>query len=430
VKIPYKETLGIIQLLAIRGGGMLALFLVNVIIARTQGAVAQGLFQIGLAWVMVAATVARFGQDPLMLRTAAEFRAIDDLPSAHRSLNASLGLVTLSLVVATCSAMLLMTFGPLKAQNEESLYFLFVMATAIPPMGILMVITETQRGWLQINLAMAWQSSIPQCLLFLMVAGGVLLGLKSHIWVAFAYVAAFALAAVFAFRSWLNTSQQPIVWPPIKDMKSVFYGGSNFWVFAVLTAIIAWLDVILLGYVADAETVGRYTAVVRTGAVLGTLVQIISAGAVARLAVLYAKGDFAGFAKYFRTYFQLFFAAAIPLAVSLYLFPTEIMSIWGAAYANSETLILVYGGFQVLNFFLCLTGFCVAVIGLEKQLVTVQFISLAFKVILIFAGFRIAGLQGALWGAGLSLFIFNILSSVIFFQRLKQNGLSFRSLLG
>jgi O-antigen/teichoic acid export membrane protein len=417
------------QLLLIRGTGMISLFLVNVIIARSFGPATQGLFQIGLSWVIVAATFFRLGQDQLLLRLAAECKSQDDIAQIDRKMNAGLVLALFSLAIGTCVAVLLIQFNLQKAEGENSVEFLSIMVLAILPTGILMIVTETMRGWQSINKAMTWQGSVPQTLVmaFLLVAVFAT-PILSSLWIAAIYVAVFSGAALCAWQVWRSMIRCAPTFPGWSDILLALTQGRYFWSYSILTAIVAWVDVILLGSVDTPETVGHYAAVIRTGAVLGTFVQIVSSGAVAKLALLYAKGDYDGFANLFRNFFKFFAIGAMPLTIFLFAFSEEIMSIWGNGFVYEKQLVLVYGGFQILNFAVCLTGFTVVVLGLERQLAFIQLASLVFKVLFIMVLHRLFGLSGVVWAAGISLLFVNLLTFIAFIRRMQQLGIRHRRL--
>jgi O-antigen/teichoic acid export membrane protein len=417
-----REAFGIFQLLAIRGGGILSLFLVNILISRHYGIAALGMFQLGLALVMIVAVVARFGQDQLMLREAAEAKAETNVALAHQRFLSSLALSSIGLCIGTALTILFLSFDFGLHLDSGVSTFLTWMAFSILPFGLLMVATETLRGWQRVNVAVAWQGSIPQTLTLIFVAAAALWFNAPVTWVAALYSLALALGGFFAVLVWLRTARASLAWPEMGALNMMMSKARSFWFYAILTVFVAWLDIIILELIGNAEDVGHYSAVVRTGAILGTFVQIVSAGAVAKLALYYASSDFENFTACFRRYFYFFLIAAIPLAAIVLIFPDDIMSIWGGDQAYGSRLFAVYIGFQLLNLCLCLTGFTVVVMHLEKQLVVIQIMAVVAKIALIAFGFWIAGVLGALWGAGISLLIFNLLTGMIFFRKLRQHG--------
>jgi O-antigen/teichoic acid export membrane protein len=424
MKFSSGEFIKILQLLLIRGTGMLSLFLVNVIIARNFGPATQGLFQIGLGWVIVVSTMSRFGQDQLMLRTAAEGKARNDVSYVHRQLTASLALAASALILGTLIAVSLIYFGVFKTEGKDAVQFLDIMVLAIVPTGLLMIVTETMRGWQKITLAIAWQGSVPQTLLLmlllLVVFGPQLLIQKDPIWISIVYSAVYIAAAICAFFVWLHIAKQRPTKPWLSDSLELLKKGSHFWLYAILTSIIAWIDILLLGYLETTETVGHYSAIVRTGAVLGTVVQIVSAGATARLALLYARADYGKFADLFRSYFQLFATCAIPLTLLLFTFPSQIMSIWGNNFVSVVKLFLIYGSFQIINFTMSITGLIVIAIGLEKKLAWLQIGNLAFKSLSIIVGQHLGGLEGVIWAVGISLTASNVITWIVFVSHLNE----------
>ena len=430
MKFSFREIAGIMQLLLIRGTGMVSLFLVNIVIARNFGAATQGLYQIGLGWVIVMSTIFRLGQDQLMLRTAAECKAQNDFDMINRKLNASLVLGLAALVVGTAVALLLIRFNVLKVESGEGREFLSLMVFAILPTGVLMIVTETIRGWQNAMRAMVWQGSVPQTLVMLLLLLAVLITPQiTSLFIAGIYVAVFAGSALCAWLTWRHICVCTFDLPRLSDVSVMIDKGWHFWIYSVLNSIISWIDILILGWVATPETVGHYFAVVRTGAVLGHIVQITSAGAVARLALYYAQMEYANFANLFRLYFRFFGICALPLAAILLMFPDKIMSVWGSHYESDTQLFLVYGGFQILNFIFSITGLTVVVMGLEQKLVFNQMGILAFKIFAIAMSYHFFGLPGVVWASGVSLFLTNLFVMQLFFGKLLDKGIGWRKLL-
>lgn len=419
-----REATNIFQLLLIRGTGMLSLFLVNVLMARVFGPTTQGVFQIGLGLVIVAATVGRFGQDQLMLRTAAECKAANDSGKVQRNLIASLALSFGALFLITLMTILFFQRDGVSQISAEGKTFLSIMVLSILPTGVLMIITETLRGWQKINLSIAWQGSFPQTA-FLVALAVVVFTIQNldQTWIAMLYAIVFILAAVFAMQSWLKISELKVSMPLWSELIQVLRSGFHFWLYGVLIYLVAWVDILILGYLDSPETVGHYAAVVRTGAILSAIAQICSTGSVAKLAMLYAQGDFIAFTLIARSYFLVFAFAAIPIAIVIWIFSKEIMYIWGPQFVQSSPLLVIYGLFQLYQFVIGMSGSLVAVIGLEKKIAAIQAFNLALKFAMIYIGYQLAGITGVVWASALSLFVSNNVLLYVFFVKMREHGI-------
>lgn len=425
MKALYRGYISVLQLLVIRGAGLLSLFFVNVVIARNFGPTVQGLFQIGLAIVIVVATVARLGQDQLMLRVAAEGKAVGDVKSTNNRLAASLTLGSIFLTLSTVVAIAAIYVGPIKNFGNQSQAFLAIMTLAILPTGILLIVTEATRGWQKINLSIAWQGSIPQSLFLILVITLIFAVNGNSLWIPVVYVFAFAISAIFACVAWMRVIGFRLQLPSWANLKYTFSQGTNFWLYSVVTSAVVWVDVFILSYLATPEAVGNYTAIVRTGAAFGTIVQIGSLGAVSHLALLYAQNEYDKFGQYFRQCFYFIAIGSIPFASTALVFSAQIMSIWGSNYADLSTQFFVYLVFQSLNLSINIFVIVMAIIGLERTLLALQLFHLAFKAIFTYLAFLSFGLPGAVWVSGISLTLFNIASAMALLRFLKSKNIKF-----
>ncbi|MBG1233233.1 lipopolysaccharide biosynthesis protein [Aestuariivirga litoralis] len=414
-----NSTIQLLRLLVIRAGGLLFLFLANVIISRSFGVDVLGQFQYCLALVMILSTVGRLGQDQFLLRAAAQAKAQGDANSITVKLASSLTALALPLAAATLALIAWLLVMQPAAPGRVAMQI--VMALTILPLGILMVTSETMRGAQRVEASMFLQSFLPQALFLAALYALVQWGGVRSAWIGAAYAASFAASVLATFAFW-PTLAHAKSGGVFRATQQAWADGRHFWLAACLNAGTAWIDILVLGLIAGATDVGIYAAIIRTGALIGTFIMLVANPAVPKLAMLYAQKDMKRFISTFITYQALFAASAIPIAALFLIWPQNVLKIWGGEVTSASTAFMIYAAFQILQLFLALPGQLIAVMGLERELSRINGVAFVLKGLLLVAGYSLAGLEGAALGAGLSLLIGNLLCAGSFIRQLLRDG--------
>lgn len=105
--------------------------------------------------------------------------------------------------------------------------------------------------------------------------------------------------------------------------------------------ILSNADVLMLGYFAAPEQVGRYFAAVRTCSFLGYIPFAISGLALPRFSEFNSRGDLDGLARYVRTTVRWSFAAALAGAAILALVGRPVLATFGADFVAAYPALLV-----------------------------------------------------------------------------------------
>lgn len=426
-----REAMAVARLLLLRGGGVAATFLLNLLIVRRFGPMTNGQFQVALSYVMIAAAVARLGQEQLALRDVARLRAEDDAARARRTVDLSL-LLTLPAGFLIAGGLALLATAA--AANGADMVPAF--APVVLCLSGLWILTEALRGWQRVPEAIFWQGSF----------------------VPIAFVAAFV---VLDGMGWLRPALLPLVYGVcalggvagafwtwrralprlagaagsgnridlLRDGLHRLRQGSLFWMLAVLTNAIAWLDILVLNAVADARTVGIFQPIVRSGGLIAVGINIVTAGLIARLALLYAKGDGPEFLRAARLYWLAILAGSLLVGVLFIMFAKPIAGLWGPAIAPYHHELVVYVLIQLFQAVFIIAPLAAPVMGLERALLMVQVASVPLKAAAVVLGYAWGGLLGVILGIGLCTFVSVVWTVLLFLRQLQIMGLRWHSFI-
>lgn len=422
-----KEVIGLARLFAFRGMGVLATFLTSVVIVREFGVEANGLFQVGVGYVMIGGAVGRVGQDQLNLRRMAGFKVTDDRTAAWAALRASMA-VSLPFAFLSAAGLALWSFA---TETGNDANYLAAFGWSVLPFTLLWIFTEALRGWQFVGSSVFWQGSfVPVVFLAAFAAFGAVLPLSAGM-LPFLYAACVLLALLGAAASWRSASgpndgsaHMSLTSLQWHEWTTTVKAGSAFWALAILANVAAWIDLLLLYAIADASTVGVFHAIVRTGGLVAVAINIAVSGMIAKLALLHAAGDRVAFAKLLRFGWFAITICAAATCVAFAALAQPILHIWGPELMPYRAELSVYLLVQFGQAILILAPLIAGIIRLEKQLVLVQIANVPLKTITVFIGYGTAGLMGVIAAIGICTVITMAWTTWLVTGRLRAFGIS------
>jgi O-antigen/teichoic acid export membrane protein len=417
-----RATLQLARLMAIRGGGLLLLFGANILIARSYGIAVLGQLQFGIALATIASTIGRLGQDQLMLVNAARNLASGQAKQTIEMLVAAIQLVMVPLGVATLVLLGFLKLGEVSSGANLNIELAMPVVVATLPMALTMIGTEALRGAQKIEAGITLQSLLPQFFFFAAVSALSFWEIRQIVWIGVGYVFGFILSAALTVYLWSVSIKTMVRQPNMGAIVANFQQGLPFWLSASLNVAIAWVDVLILGVWATSNELGQYTAVVRTGSIIGTFIMLATAPIAPRLAVMYAQKDGKSFSRLYAQYSVMFFALSLPVAAVVFGWPQRIMSVWHSGQQDLTSTFRIYAAFQLLQFYTALPTQIVLVLGLERKVAAANALSLIVKVLLICVGYAVFGMTGAVIGAGISLLFYNFTNMFLFSKRVRILG--------
>ncbi len=318
--------------------GQVLRFLLNLVIARFLGADELGIYALALSFAQIAEVIAVTGLDAGVLRTV---NAYADNPSRQREviLSALKYAMRSSLVVAlllACSAGFLSTMF-----SGKGLLQLTIVCYAISvPFHVFIAVAGhvLQAGRELRPKIIASQVIVPGGLLLLtfafQAAGGGALALLLPM------PLAACGAAIWIFRDMKARTGFGIgdIVRAGSDRSMLRYSFPLMLV--ALTGMAShWLDVLMLGWFADARTVGSYQPAVRTAGLLRSVYLAFAGIAAPLFASLSAAGSRTEVERLLKMVSRWIVVAALPPAVVLMVMPGEVLDLFGPGFAGSAPVL-------------------------------------------------------------------------------------------
>jgi O-antigen/teichoic acid export membrane protein len=321
----------------------------NIIITRTIGASAYGLFSLGMTVVNMGAIAPRFGLPQGITRFVAYYRGKGEAEKVPLVLRQAL---LISLCLGTATAILIYLLAPYIASavfHREELSSVLRWLALFIPFGISgMVLLGTLRGLKQIGKQVMIQDFIWPLVYLVLVVIFFLMG-----WRLYALVAAAVLAVVVRFavsfavvRGQVSLRKPGHVQLPIN--KLLFFSAPLF-LANVLGFSLNWTDTLMLGYFREPAEVGVYAIAWRLSLFVSFPLAAFATIFNPMAAEYVGKGDNASLNSLLQTTNQWILLFSLPLAILLFSFPKEVMSIFGREFTGGAWVVLLLVAGQLVN---------------------------------------------------------------------------------
>ena len=351
IKIP-SDLNGLLQAGLFRSVGSLGIkvatagltYLTYVVLSRTQTSDEYGHFAFGLALATVLAILAGAGQPMAVLRLWAERGSKGDEPGGRAVVAAGSGTTILaSLVVAALLCLATLAYLPFLAPGVTANHY-FGAAFLILPLALAEYNSSALRAQGSLWTALLprdifWRVALPGMVLALFGAGIVLSGPDALVLAAGLLMAVLILQMVMAVRRGYT------ILPAGKSVRAHWrdWGGLSRWLLlgALIETAALNADVILVGLMLDLESSGLYFNAFRTAGLMTLFTFAIElviapmvaehfhAGNMRKAQAITALCSWAGFV------FSLCIFAGFGL------FGTEILGLFGAAYADGWLILML-----------------------------------------------------------------------------------------
>jgi O-antigen/teichoic acid export membrane protein len=138
-----------------------------------------------------------------------------------------------------------------------------------------------------------------------------------------------------------------------------------FWV-SSLQLVISWASTVSLGLLADSAAVGIFSAANRTAMLTSFVLMAVNSISAPKFAALHKQGDLATLGEIARKSAKLMALVASPVLAIFLLFPTWVMSLFGAEFASGATVLSILALGQFVNVVTGSVGWILIMCGYER----------------------------------------------------------------
>lgn len=398
--ISVKKLLGDAGLvLAIRVSGALAQFAFQIVVARQYGVESFGVFSIALTLTIVSSMVARWGADQWVLR---------ELPASllqpeQRNFTSVLGSgLAFVLAASALASFCLLLFADevasffVEGTTPEAKELVGIMILSVAPFAIVNFFAEVLRAIHHHASASILQTLMIPVMSVLLLLALLQLGLESESWIAVAYLCATLISSLLG--GWLvwkvfrrNRGGHDFVW-----LGRGMMGESHSVAMVVLlSAWLAYADVLFLGWFQSVSEVGLYAAAQRIVLMLSFVLLSFNSLLGPRFAGLNQAGAFDELIGLYRKSTGLMVLLGMPIVLVLGLFSDWFLGWFGADFINANGVLWVLLIGQAFNVLTGPVGVLMMMMRHTNKLRQFTFITVILHLVLMIILVPVYGAMGA-----------------------------------
>ena len=399
--------------------GIISGYIFTLIVTRIFSAETWGIFALCFTVLQITSVIGRLGLDTALLRFVAEYST-----QGKWNLVREIYLKTLKLTVPFSLTLSLILFfiSPFIAKylfHKKYLESYFrIISVALVPFVLLFINSESLRGIKKIkeytffqNVGIMLFASITLIILFFLHKKDDLpiLAYTSSVFIIF-------LASLFL---WLKILKSKIQHPKFSTFVSCKTSTISYkYLLSVsipmllsssLFFIMQWTDTIMLGIFRTEKEVGIYNVALKLAALTSITLFAINTIAAPKFAEFWGKGDIKGLKRVAQQSTKLIFWTSLPMLLSLWLFPSYILSIFGSEFKIGVTALIMLTLGQFINAISGSVGYILQMTGKQKVFQNIILTASIINIILNASLIPRFGMNGAAFASLISLAVINVI---------------------
>jgi len=399
---------------AIKLGGAGGSFVLSFAIARLFGAAGTGSFALGVTTATIAATLAIFGLDYILLRTVAGDVRVGDTAAARGTVR-SVGLavtglaVAISLLLATIGVPVLL--GLLGPGTDAGV--LRLAALVVLPLALTRIAAASLRGAGSVVLAQWVDGPLAMLLNLSLLGVMVAIGGAGDIGRVFALYA--GCAAAGTILAWALFRRRSRDWAPASAVPVLPLLGMSWKVsLAVLSMLFAdWLILLMIGNRFSTAEVGQFRAAWQITSLIGLITVSYDTVVGPRLAAAHRIGETAGIRKLWRQSVKAMALGAAPLFVVALVFPYWVLGLFGPDFVAAVPALRILALGQLARIGTGSVGVILVMTGQESVSLWISLASLALLAVTGWLLIPLWGLAGAATASALALAVRNLVMAAV-----------------
>ena len=333
---------------AVKGLSAVALFVMNVLIARKYGAEGAGYFF--LAWTLtnIAVSVGRLGLENTVTRYVAVANDKQDWPAMKGVQRHALHLTVLACGLITVALFLLSGHLALQVFSMPGLEpVLAGMSLAVMPMAVYYLSGHLLKGVHKPAQGLAVMSLLAPASMVLILS--FLESGSSVIHAVIAVVASSCLVALVAWSVWRQSTPELSGVAGDFSRAVLLKTSMPMLVGSMMSLVVLWSPMLILGAYASSAEVAIFNAANRVSILISFALVAVNTVAGARFAVMYGRGNIAGMQALARKMTLSLLVLAVLFFFVLLVYGSLVMSVFGTEFAVGAVPLIIMAAGQLVN---------------------------------------------------------------------------------
>lgn len=323
-------------------------FLYGIVVARLLDIQSVGVLMLALAVIRIAEFVGRMGLELGTLHYVAILAGKADIAAVRGTVRNALRMVVmfglaLAGILAACATPMSALFG-----MPDLAGVIQILSVSLVPTSLTMILLAALLGLKQFGYNTICERIVLPAA-NLVICGALLLAGFGILGASVAYVAAALLTLPLAARYFARSAPQASgVGAPIAAFELLRFSAPLVLVI-ILTQLLFWTDILMLGLLREASEVGIYSAAVRTAFAANMIVAAANQIFAPTISHLYHQGDLPHLQALFKTVSKWMFLATLPVVMILLLLSEEILRLFGPTFAAGKTALMILALTQLVD---------------------------------------------------------------------------------
>lgn len=410
-------------------------FICQVVVARSFGAEVFGMYILGFTVLKVSELLARFGLNTGAMKFVSIYRKdhpekVKGVLLGAAGLSFSIGLLVAAFVFLSSGFIAVSIFN-----NPELQKIIQVFAACVPVMSAMMVVASASQGFHTAKYFVYTNEFIqPVINLSLTVIAvlfdmGILAVLAAF---TFSYVVALAAGIYFISRQFQGLMDSAL--KPVFAFKELISYSVPLVFTGFLIFCVQWSDLLMLGAMDSALSVGVYRAASQIPVFLGLILTAFNSIYAPVIAEMHHNGLNERLETMFKTTARWVFFFSFPAALMIVFSTKEVMGIFGAEFTGQGALVLIIlTAAQVVNCAAGGVGYTLIMTGRQKLEMMNSLVLISVNIALNYILIPYYGPIGAAIATGISIVAINLIRMAEIFAILRIHPFSrnqLRTVLG
>jgi O-antigen/teichoic acid export membrane protein len=385
------------------------------------GAETYGLLSIGLAIFGIASTLALLGMNFGVLRYVAYYREKKEGRKEKGTITAALKIVIpLSLAVALTMYLLSGIISRNLFHNEGLQPVIRIFSFMVPFFTATSVFLAVSRAYERMEYEVFIQNIGENVIRIGFTALFIAMGFFLN-GILYAYligvICTFLLTAFFINRKVFTIFKKGEAEENLKELASYSW---PLILDTFLYFIIAWTDLLMIGYFKGAYLAGIYNVALPTSMLLLVVPQALLSFFIAVLATLMVQKNYEKIRELYTTLSKWIFLVNFPIALVMMLFPQQIISImFGKEYISGAQPLALLAAFYMVSMLFYPAIYTLRSLKNTKQILVVDFLVATTNIILNLIFIPSLGMIGGAISTGISVILQGILCFILSYRALK-----------
>ena len=408
--------------------GSLNRYLYSALLARWVGPEYLGIYSMANAIMLISEVLSKMGMETGVMRFISRLDPKNDRNEISKIITSALKMcIVFSLVI-----MIILIFSASFIVNnilsEQSLMIsvLVVFSIAIPFNSATFIAASATQGYKKLKYkAFVTQFINPSTLLFSMILCFAFISKESAMMYPMLITGIIGLISIFQPLRYLSKVKfSDIISSRFNyDLLKFSY---PFMFVVILQTLMHWMDILMLGFFTNSTTVGLYHPAARTAGLLQSLLMSFIGIYAPLISQFHSENNISKMKDTYKLVSRWLLVFSIPVSIMLFVFPENILSLFGNEYLVSKNVLVVLTASTLIQAFFGAASPTLGMSGFAKLVLVNTAIAFILNFVLNYYLIPLYGIKGAAYATLITMTLIGLLRSVQVRFYLKMNFLSLK----